>query len=58
MGFNQYNLGQHLPCQVSCITEASGSEEDFNFFVYFFGSNPEFLFLALVAILFIEAEPF
>ena len=40
-------------------SEASGSEEeDFNIFCVFLGSNPEHLFLALAAILFIRAEPF
>ena len=40
MGFNQYNLGQHLPCQVSCIW-GKWFWRRFQFIsVYFFGSKP------------------
>ena len=36
MGFNQYNLGQHLSCQIYA-SEASGSEEEyFNIFLCIF----------------------
>ena len=34
MGFNQYELVHHLPCQTSYASEASGTEEeDFNIFL-------------------------
>ena len=33
MGFNQYNLGQHLPCQISCIRGKW-------FWRFQYGSNP------------------